>query len=134
MARTLWRPVEPEPLLSGVRVVDCADGKGETCGRFLADLGADVIRVGGSHARSLGNANKRGVTADRDRLRALLDTADIWIANGTLGPAPEAALARNPALVISSITDFRQTGEARDWAGGDAVIAAMRGMLSRSGL
>src|SRR3954463_5893642 len=131
MARTLWRPVEPEALLSGVRVVDCADGKGETCGRFLADLGADVIRVeppGGPRARRLRNANKRGVTADRDRLLALLKTADIWIETTrprTLGLLQDVAVARNPALVIVSITDFGQTGAYRDWEGGDAVIAAM---------
>ena len=130
MARTLWRPVDPEPLLSGVRVVDCADGKGETCGRFLADLGADVIRVG-SGARSLRNANKRSVTTDRDRLRALVRTADIWIETERPGTLGDLA---HPGLVVVSITDFGQTGEYRDWAGGDAVIAAMSGMLSRSGL
>src|SRR3954447_8704533 len=111
MARTLWRPVERGPLLSGVRVVDCADGKGETCGRFLADLGADVIRVeppGGARPRSLRNANKRGVTVDGDRLLALLDTADIWIESGIESGTfePELVLERNPALVILSITDF----------------------------
>ena len=44
---TLWSTVDASPhaLLAGVRVVDMADEKGETCGRFLADLGADVIRV-----------------------------------------------------------------------------------------
>ncbi len=31
--------------LDGMRVVDLADEKGELCGRLLADLGADVIRV-----------------------------------------------------------------------------------------
>jgi crotonobetainyl-CoA:carnitine CoA-transferase CaiB-like acyl-CoA transferase len=31
--------------LAGLRVVDMADVKGELCGRFLADLGAEVIRV-----------------------------------------------------------------------------------------
>jgi crotonobetainyl-CoA:carnitine CoA-transferase CaiB-like acyl-CoA transferase len=137
MSRTLWRSAEPEALLSGVRVVDGADGKGETCARFLADLGADVIRVapdGGARTSSLRNANKRGVRVDRDRLLALLDTADIWIETGTLGPAPDVALARNPGLVIVSITDFGQTGEYRDWTGGDAVITAMSGILSRSGL
>src|SRR4051794_40635656 len=137
MSSTLWRPAEPEALLSGVRVVDGADGKGETCARFLADLGADVIRVapaGGARASSLRNANKRGVTVDGDRLLTLLETADIWIETGTPGRAPDVALARNPALVVVSITDFGQTGAYRDWAGGDAVIAAMSGMLSRSGL
>ena len=31
--------------LSGIRVVDLADEKGELCGRLLAELGADVVRV-----------------------------------------------------------------------------------------
>ncbi len=31
--------------LDGIRVVDLADEKGELCGRLLADLGADVVRV-----------------------------------------------------------------------------------------
>jgi crotonobetainyl-CoA:carnitine CoA-transferase CaiB-like acyl-CoA transferase len=31
--------------LAGVRVIDQADENGEMCGRLLADLGAEVIRV-----------------------------------------------------------------------------------------
>ena len=130
-----------------------ADEKGELCGRFLADLGADVIRVeprGGARSRRLPlsfavrNANKRGVTidleADRERLLALLETADVWIEAtppGTLaalGLGPDDVLARNPQLVITSITDFGQTGDYRGWQGNDLVHAAMSGILSRSGL
>jgi crotonobetainyl-CoA:carnitine CoA-transferase CaiB-like acyl-CoA transferase len=161
---TLWRTVDatPHALLAGVRVVDMADEKGETCGRFLADLGADVIRVeppGGAGSRRLApfhgatslsfavrNANKRGVTldlaapAERERLLALLESADIWIETtrpgslAALGLGPDVALARNPELVITSITDFGQTGDYRDWEGNDSVHMAMSGMLSRSGL
>ena len=161
---TLWRTVDatPHALLAGVRVVDMADEKGETCGRFLADLGADVIRVeppGGARSRRLPpfhgatslsfavrNANKRGVTldlaapAERERLLALLESADIWIETtrpgslAALGLGPDVALARNPELVITSITDFGQTGDYRDWEGNDSVHMAMSGMLSRSGL
>jgi crotonobetainyl-CoA:carnitine CoA-transferase CaiB-like acyl-CoA transferase len=142
-----------QALLAGVRVVDMADEKGELCGRFLADLGADVIRVeppGGARSRRLPlsfavrNANKRGVTidleADRERLLALLETADVLIEAtppGTLaalGLGPDDVLARNPQLVITSITDFGQTGEYRGWQGSDLVHAAMSGILSRSGL
>ena len=79
---TLWKTEDgtSEAPLAGLRVVDMADEKGETCGRFLADLGADVIRVeppGGAASRRLPpfhgatslsfavrNANKRGVTLD----------------------------------------------------------------------
>ena len=51
-----------------------------------------------------------------------------------LGLGPDDVLARNPELVITSITDFGQTGDYRDWQGDDAVHAAMSGILSRSGL
>jgi crotonobetainyl-CoA:carnitine CoA-transferase CaiB-like acyl-CoA transferase len=152
----------PEPLLAGLRIVDCADEKGELCGRFLADLGADVIRVeppGGARSRRLPpfhegkslffaarNANKRGVELDveqeddRERLMALLESADVWIETtrpGTLaalGLGADEVLARNPALVITSITDFGQSGDYRDWAANDCLHVAMSGVLSRSGL
>jgi crotonobetainyl-CoA:carnitine CoA-transferase CaiB-like acyl-CoA transferase len=40
--------------LAGMRVIDMTDETGETSGRFLADLGANVIRVeplGGARSR-----------------------------------------------------------------------------------
>src|SRR5829696_8444367 len=161
---TLWKPVDQmsRAPLAGMRVVDMADEKGETCGRYLADLGADVIRVeppGGARSRRLPpfhgatslsfavrNANKRGVTldlaapADRQRLLSLLESADAWIEStrpgrlAALGLGPDAVLARNPELVITSITDFGQSGDYSDWEGNDCVQVAMSGILSRSGL
>src|SRR4249919_3992127 len=93
MSPPLWDPesATSELPLAGLRVVDMADEKGETCGRFLADLGADVIRVeppGGASSRAswltfaVRNANKRGVTLDLsecERVFALLESADIWV-------------------------------------------------------
>ena len=76
----------------------------------------------------------------RERLLSLLESADVWIETtrpGTLaalGLGPDDVLARNPELVITSITDFGQTGDYRDWEANDAVHAAMSGILSRSGL
>ena len=73
------------PLLHGLRALDLTDERGSVCGRILADLGADVIKVeppGGSRERRVGpfwdddprpenslwflayNAGKRGVTLD----------------------------------------------------------------------
>ena len=73
------------PLLHGFRVLDLTDERGSVCGRILADLGADVVKVeppGGSRERRVGpfwgddprpenslwflsyNAGKRGVTLD----------------------------------------------------------------------
>ncbi|MYQ33917.1 crotonase/enoyl-CoA hydratase family protein [Streptomyces sp. SID4956] len=145
--------------LHGVTVVDTTDGRGETAGRFLADLGADVILVeppGGAAARrrapvhegtslyfATHNANKRGVTLDletaggRAALHKLLDTADIWIeserARGEGLDYPSVA-RRNPSIVLLTITDFGLTGPYRDHVATDAVHAALSGALCRSGL
>lgn len=92
--------------LAGVRVVELADEQGEFCGRLLAALGADVIKVeppGGAPTRRIGpfagdaddpeaslyfwhyNLGKRSVVIDletaagRDDFRALVDTADVLL-------------------------------------------------------
>jgi crotonobetainyl-CoA:carnitine CoA-transferase CaiB-like acyl-CoA transferase len=136
-------------------VIDMADGRGEMCGRLLSDLGADVIRVeppGGAASRTQAplhdgaslhfatqNAGKRSVVIDhtsadgRERLLRLLDGADIWIETGApLGT--DVVRARNPGLVVLSITDFGLTGPYRDWVATDWTLLAMGGVLSRSGL
>jgi len=95
-----------EELLSPYRVLDLADEKGMLCGRLLADMGADVIKVeppGGDPARKSGpfykdipdpdkslfwfyhNANKRGVTLNleteggREVFREFIKRVDILI-------------------------------------------------------
>jgi crotonobetainyl-CoA:carnitine CoA-transferase CaiB-like acyl-CoA transferase len=151
----------PTPL-HGLRVVDMAEGRGELCGRYLADLGADVLRVeppGGAASRAqaplhegvslpfaINNLGKRSVSADlaspagRDRLLRLLDASDIWVETSApgaleaLGLGAAAVRARNPRLVVLSITDFGQTGPYRDWIATDWTLLAMGGVLSRFGL
>lgn len=147
--------------LHGVRVLDLTDGLGESGGRYLADLGAEVIRVelpGGSRSRAaepvvdgvsipfaLRNANKLGVTLDLDtdagraRLRDLAAGADIliesmppgWLAERGVGAAEIRALA--PELVWLSVSGFGQTGPYRDWIATEAVLYGLSGVLSRSG-
>jgi crotonobetainyl-CoA:carnitine CoA-transferase CaiB-like acyl-CoA transferase len=149
--------------LAGLRVVDMADEKGELCGRALADLGAEVIRVeppGGSAARALPpiandgktglyfamrNAGKRGVTLDigedagRQRLDGLLAEAEILIEStqpGTLEPlglAPARLLEKHPGLVITSISDFGQDGPYSSYQGTDMIGFAMGGLMHRAG-
>jgi benzylsuccinate CoA-transferase BbsE subunit len=92
--------------LAGLRVLDLSDHKGALCGRLLADMGADVIKVeppGGDAARRIGpflddlphpdrslffwfyNLNKRSLTLDLKRSRgadlllALAGSADVVI-------------------------------------------------------
>lgn len=151
---------QPLPL-SGVRVLDLVDGLGESCGRYLADLGAVVIRVEpptGSYSRraepvvdgvsipfALRNAGKLGITLDlrsapdRDQFRDMVIDTDIVIesaapgAMAALGLGPDDLTRLNPALVYVSITGFGQTGPYRDWAANESVLYALSGVLSRSG-
>jgi crotonobetainyl-CoA:carnitine CoA-transferase CaiB-like acyl-CoA transferase len=150
--------------LAGMRVVDLADEKGELCGRLLADLGADVIRLEpaeGAASRALPpfapgseaslyfavrNAGKRGAVVDLEtdagskRLHALLENADVLVEStqpGTLerlGLGAKTLLARHPRLIVTSITDFGQDGPYRDYQGTNMVVVAMGGMLHRAGI
>jgi crotonobetainyl-CoA:carnitine CoA-transferase CaiB-like acyl-CoA transferase len=141
--------------LSTLRVLDLTEDAAEWCGRILADLGAEVIRIeppGGSPGRrdqigfALRNANKAGVVLDLDDpagRSALLDLAadaDILLESFSharaqaLGLTPVALSQANPALVVVSITDFGRTGPHRDRVATEDVLAAAGGVLSRSGL
>ena len=155
-------PLPPPGPLAGVRVLDLTEGLGELGPRYLADLGADVIRVeppGGGRSRALApladgvslrylthNANKRAVEADlgteagRDQFLALASTADIVFDGGPAGRLAAAGIgvhelrAALPSLVLVSVSDFGWTGPYRDWVATEQVHLAMAGVLSRSGL
>lgn len=148
--------------LSGFRVLDLADEKGELAGRILADLGAEVVRVEprrGARSRGLPpfengrslyfavrNANKLGLAldletaADRERLLDLLSRADVLIETEApgrmagLGLDPDDLCRRFPHLIVLSITDFGQTGPYRDWVGTDSTLCAISGMQYKAGL
>ena len=148
--------------LEGLRVIDLADERGELCGRLLADFGADVIRVEppeGARSRGLPpfhaghslyfayrNYNKRGLAldlaspTDRERLDGLLAGADVLIESAApgrlaqLGLDPADLIARHPQLIVTSISDFGQTGPYRDWVATDAVVEAVGGMMTKAGL
>ena len=99
-------------LLDGIRVLDLTDDKGFLCGRILAEMGADVIKVekpGGDVSRNKGpfyhdepepeksltwfayNLNKRGITLDIDARDGqaiffkLIKKADIVIESFPVG-------------------------------------------------
>jgi benzylsuccinate CoA-transferase BbsE subunit len=93
-------------MLSNCRALDLTDEKGFLCGKILADLGADVIKIerpGGDLSRKIGNfwqdipdpekslywfaynSNKRGITLNietadgREIFEKLIKTADFVI-------------------------------------------------------
>ena len=152
--------------LSGRRVLEIADEKGVYCGKLLADMGADVIKVeppGGDGTRDIPpfwrdephrdgslfflymNTSKRGITLDvtsargRELFLQLAAGADLVIE--TLSPGRASALqlgyedlaAANPAIVVTSITGFGQTGPYSEYASADIVANALGGAMQVTG-
>ncbi|KPM52219.1 CoA-transferase [Frankia sp. R43] len=141
--------------LWGVRVLDLTEGAAQSCARYLADLGAEVLRIeppGGSPGRAepvafaLRNAGKLGLVLDlddetgRERLHELASMADILLDSSgeatarARGLTPEELSTRHPRLVIVSITAFGRSGPYRDFTATEPVLAALGGVLARSGL
>src|SRR4051812_18582477 len=157
-------PVTTPPPLDGLRVIDAATVvAGPGCARYLADFGADVIKVerpGGDTTRTMGmvdpsdgvslyfklvNRGKRSVVLDlktdegREAMRSLCDGADVLVENfrpGTLerlGLAPDDLLARNPRLVLLRVTGFGQTGPYAQRPGFATLAEAMSGFAAING-
>ena len=91
------------------------------------------------------NRGKRSVicdfndAADLDRLKALIDSADVVIENFKLGGLRKFGLdydsmaARNPGLVYASITGFGQDGPRAAQPGYDFLIQGMSGIMDLTG-
>jgi crotonobetainyl-CoA:carnitine CoA-transferase CaiB-like acyl-CoA transferase len=148
-------------------VVDLTLERGWMCGRLLADLGAEVVKIeppGGDPGRRKGlfadparpsaeenlswwfeNRGKSSVVLDlddpvgRDRLLELVDGADVVVESfdtGWLdarGIGVDALLARNPGLVVTSISPFGRTGPHAHWSATDLTVAACTGEMSLTG-
>jgi crotonobetainyl-CoA:carnitine CoA-transferase CaiB-like acyl-CoA transferase len=91
------------------------------------------------------NRGKTSVTCDfgnpqdLDRLKALIDQADVVIENFKVGGLRKFGLdydslsARNPGLVYASITGFGQTGPRAAQPGYDFLIQGMCGIMDLTG-
>jgi crotonobetainyl-CoA:carnitine CoA-transferase CaiB-like acyl-CoA transferase len=149
--------------LTGIRVLDLTRLlPGPFCTMVLADMGADVVRVedpvGGDFLRwspplvdgqgALFNAinrNKRSVTLNlkspvgRDLLLRLAGNADVLVEGNRpgvmarLGLGWDAVHARNPKLVMCSITGYGQDGPFASRAGHDLNYMATAGALGLNG-
>jgi CoA:oxalate CoA-transferase len=146
--------------LAGVRVLDLTRVvSGPVVGRALADLGADVVkleppegdvtRLWGEERHGIAgfflqqNAGKRNVCIDLkapgavDVVHDLAAVADVLVENfrpgvlARLGITWETLSARNPRLVMASISGFGQDGPESERAAYASVIHAESGVIGR---
>ncbi len=150
--------------LTGIKVIELAQHlAGPGTGMYLADQGADVIKVepiAGDASRKQGgsrflrrntpsylvlNRNKRGITLDIRKpegkavLLKMVDGADVLIHNFRVG-VPERLgigyedLAKvNPRLVYASITAFGSKGPWAAKGGYDRLTQGLSGAMYRRG-
>ncbi len=148
--------------LDGVKVVELVDEPVEYCGRLLAGLGAEVVKIEppeGAASRHAGpyvegrdgdldasldfwhfNVGKRSVVVDDDETaRRVCAAADVVI--HTLGSSRAAARgldheslsAGSSGLVSCVITPFGLTGPWADYAADDLVLMALGGSMAVCG-
>ena len=114
-------------------------------GRRLAPLKADAPEPEQSLLFQYLNWNKRSVALDlttafgQRNLRALIERSDILIESfrpGTLeawGISVDTMLEWNPRLVVTSITNYGQTGPYAQYEASDLTLQAMSGIMAISG-
>jgi len=137
--------------LRGLRVVEFKGiGPGPFAAMMLSDMGADVVRVDRAGARpddprDITARGRRTVALDlKDaagvaRALDLVAAADVLIEGfrpgvmERLGLGPDAALARNPALVYGRMTGWGQEGPLAHTAGHDINYIAITGALAAIG-
>ena len=149
--------------LEGIRVVDLTRIlSGPFCSMFLADMGAEVIKIedpdGGDSVREQGekvngyslyfasfNRNKRSVTLDlrsaegKDVLRKLIARADVVVNNyrpgvmDKMGFGRDALRALKPDIISCHVTGFGLEGPYKDRPAFDFIAQAMSGFMSVNG-
>jgi len=149
--------------MEGLRVLDLSQAvSGPYAGRLLADLGADVVKIewprgditnvfgrkvaGLSGLFTQMNVSKRGIGIDLsstdgvELVLKLADRADVLIENFRPGVLDRAGLgyralsARNPRLVMLSISGFGQTSPESQRQAYAPVIHAESGLLARQAM
>jgi crotonobetainyl-CoA:carnitine CoA-transferase CaiB-like acyl-CoA transferase len=149
-------------MLEGIRVLDLSRViAGPYCAAFLADLGADVIKVerpplgddlrvlrgknGMSASFAAINRNKRGIALDLQKSEGtkiafeLAKRADVVVENflpgvaAKLGLGYEAVSAVNSSVVYVSVTGFGQTGPHSKRPGYNTIAQGMSGLMALTG-
>jgi alpha-methylacyl-CoA racemase len=144
-------------MLEGITVLDLSSvGPAARAGRWLADYGADVVKVGPVptdagvqitppfHAYSAGRGLRR-ILVDlkapegREAFLRLAERADVIIESfrpgvvDRLGIGYDAVSARNPRVVYCSTSGYGQDGPHSQFAGHDLNYLAVSGFLDCSG-
>lgn len=149
--------------LSNLKVIDLSTVfAGPHCARYLADFGADVVKVErptGDTSRNIGwrapdgetlwwkltNRGKRAITLDLRTpedlatMKRMLGEADVLVENlrpgklEALGLVPEELFQSNPKLTITRITGFGQSGPYRNRPGFATLAEAMSGFAAMNG-
>ena len=149
--------------LTGIRVLDLSRLlPGPFLTMVLADMGADVVKVedprlgdylravppskGGVSGRYLAvNRGKRSIALDlkaapaREVFLAMVERADVVVESfrpgvmAKLGLGYDVLAARNPKIVVCSISGFGQTGPYTERAGHDLGYIALAGVLAMGG-
>lgn len=138
--------------LSPYRILQIGSGFAlDYCGKLFADFGADVVKLepaGGDPLRRTPplvdggesglfawlNTNKHSV-ADSG-LDTLLPGADVLLDGrppGEIGDAHAALRAAHPALAITALSWFGETGPYRDFAATEATVRALAGLVKLTG-
>ncbi len=138
--------------LEGVRVLDlCIILAGPTCGRTLAEFGADVIKIDnltrGGFVQSHNDVNrgKRSILLDlkseagRDIFWQLVDTADVVAQNYRAGKLEKLGLGyeeirkRKPVIIYASLNAYGHLGPWATRPGHEQFAQATTGMQRRFG-
>lgn len=135
--------------LEGVRIIDMSRlAPGPYCTMLLADLGAEVIVVGGGRAGNPVATFSRGkhfikldlkCAEGQAALRRLCAQADVFVESfrpgvaERLGASYAALHELNPRLVYCSLTGYGQDGVLAKEAGHDISYLAVSGVLGAIG-
>jgi len=139
------------PVLEGVRVLDlCIILAGPTCGRTLAEFGADVIKIDSPHRPAVIfhtdiNRAKRSILLDLKTPEGLeifwklVDSADVVVQNFRKGVAEKLGIGyedvkrRKPGIVYASLNTYGRVGRFADRPGHEQIAQAASGMQERFG-
>lgn len=141
------KPPAGDRPLGGVRVLDLTRVlAGPTCGRVLAEHGADVLHIAAEHLpyqtdllMDTGHG-KRGAyldlreAANVEKLKALVKGAHVFSQGyrpGTLaarGFSPESLAAMRPGIVCLSLCAYSHAGPWADRRGFDSIVQNVTGM------